>query len=125
MYYYNDKNNELYHYGVKGMRWGVRKHRDSASSQTRAQRKSEKRAYKQKLKADVRMNKKGMIAKTKDFDVTTGRTVKGSERYYNTMTGEEYSKEYMKKVNKKTAVSRLSKASIAIGAYVTARYLAH
>lgn len=125
MYYYNDKNNELYHYGVKGMRWGVRKHRDSASSQARAQRKSEKRAYKQKLKADVRMNKKGMIAKTKDFDVTTGRTVKGSERYYNTMTGEEYSKEYMKKVNKKTAVSRLSKASIAIGAYVTARYLSH
>ena len=125
MYYYNDKNNELYHYGVKGMRSGVRKHRDSASSRTRAQRKSEKQAYKQKLKADVRMNKKGMIAKTQDFDVTTGRTVKGSERYYNTMTGEEYSKAYIKKVNKKTAVSRLSKVGIATGAYVTARYLSH
>ncbi len=32
MYYYNDKNNELYHYGVKGMRWGVRKHRDSGGT---------------------------------------------------------------------------------------------
>ena len=102
-------NNELYHYGVKGTKWGVRRRRDSAVSQTRAQRKSEKQAYKQKLKADVRMNKKGMIVKTKDFDVTTGRAVKG--------------KEYIKKANKKTLVS-LNKVGITTGGYVTARYLA-
>lgn len=106
MYYYNDKNNELYHYGIKGMRWGVRKHRDSASSQTRAQRKSEKQAYKQKLKADVRMNKKGMI-------------VNDNGKYRNVLTGEEYGRKYIETINKETKVSRLKLGGIVVGAWMT------
>ena len=39
MYYHNDKNNELYHYGVKGMRWGVRRYQDSNGRYTTEGRK--------------------------------------------------------------------------------------
>jgi hypothetical protein len=39
MYYNNDKNNELYHYGVKGMKWGVRKYQDSSGRYTAEGRK--------------------------------------------------------------------------------------
>lgn len=39
MYYYNDKNNELCHYGVKGMKWGVRKYQDSSGRYTAEGRK--------------------------------------------------------------------------------------
>ena len=41
---------ELYHYGVKGMKWGVRRKRNNVSNSSREARKAEKKEFKRDLK---------------------------------------------------------------------------
>lgn len=61
-------NNELMHYGVKGMKWGVRK--EDYKSMSRAERKATKKNY-------YRYNPTGRIKKATDIGAVIGGTGAG------------------------------------------------
>ena len=65
MWEYNQ--NELYHYGIKGMRWGIRKKRKSSNSEVRKKASDD---YKTKEKAsNSKARKKVKVAEMTDSEI--------------------------------------------------------
>ena len=106
MWQYNHTD-ELYHYGVKGMKWGVRRAKDTVSNY-RAKRKAEEEAYRKKLSniSKNRYNNADVVARARyrnqslkgrvageGLKVATGAVVKeimlGNPKRYQNMSKEQ------------------------------------
>lgn len=75
---------ELYHYGVKGMKWGVRRYQNKDGSLTRLGRKHQQRAL-ESIRKDKEHNEDYKNRKSKDFDDATRR----NKGLYNPITTAE------------------------------------
>ena len=80
--------NELYHYGIKGMKWGVRRYRNEDGSLTPAGKKREKQLAEYKKKETARLDK---TYDTKKYD---NKVKKYQEKYAD--SGKE---RYLKKID--------------------------
>jgi hypothetical protein len=56
-----DKTNELYHYGVKGMKWGIRRYQNENGTLTSAGKKRAKQEYKEDNKTAYELGKTATI----------------------------------------------------------------
>lgn len=77
---------ELYHFGVKGMKWGVRKQRPKLTSDQR----SAARAEKKQFKKDVKDYRKGKYKDRSDLSFTAD-TVDNGDGTYSTSNARYYS----------------------------------
>lgn len=76
--------NELYHYGVKGMKWGIRRYQNADGSLTAEGRKRAKQEYKNDNKLAYELGKKATIyghAAAKSLKRTTKLENKLAKRY--------------------------------------------
>ena len=99
---------ELYHHGVKGMKWGVRRYVNSDGSLT-----TEGRTHYQK-KLDKYTKKKEVISRRKDRDIVERDRQMG--RWYFVGWGARKARKLSRKIYKRTmAIKRIDKAIAKIG----------
>ena len=99
---------ELYHYGIKGMKWGVRRYVNSDGSLT-----PEGRARYQK-KLDKYTKKKEVIGRRKERDIVERDRQMG--RWYFVGRGARNARKLSRKIYKRTmAIKRIDKAIAKIG----------
>ena len=99
---------ELYHHGVKGMKWGVRRYVNSDGSLT-----PEGHAHYQK-KLDKYTKKKEVISRRKDRDIIERDRQMG--RWYFVGWGARKARKLSRKIYKRTmAIKRIDKAIAKIG----------
>ena len=100
------KSQELYHYGVKGMKWGVRKADYNAMSR------DQRKAHKKQFKADVKDYKKnkGMLGDY-ELDKATGEM---RIKQFRNSKGEAVSKEYADAVMAKVRQERGRKVAAGV-----------
>ena len=99
---------ELYHHGVKGMKWGVRRYVNSDGSLT-----PEGRAHYQK-KLDKYTKKKEVISRRKERDIVERDRQMG--RWYFVGRGARNARKLSRKIYKRTmAIKRIDKAIAKIG----------
>ena len=124
---------ELYHWGVKGMRWGVRRYQNDDGTLTPAgekryakqQSKSEKRQF----KADVKEARKHGLKVDYELDTKTGEME--IKQYYNSKN-QKVGKDYvdrvfaeMHKSNARRSVAAMlgGTATISIGLSLVSKYI--
>lgn len=82
---------EIYHTGVKGMKWGVRKKRDITTSKYKTKAKLEKKANKLFNNKKKSKNIRGVLQKMDD-ELESSKTYKEAMKY-----GEKFKKDYSTK----------------------------
>ena len=85
--------NELYHHGVKGMKWGVRRYQNADGSLTDSGKKKE---YKKSLKTDKKIRR--------DLELKTYDSARFANAYYK--KSKSYSKKYEKAISKDPTKSK-------------------
>lgn len=103
--------NELYHHGVKGMRWGHRKTKYTAAQTAR-------------FKQDVKTAKKHGIQADYSIDTKTGKVTWGQKTINGRKVSDKYATAVLKKVQRDTTVKALATtAVVSVGATAVGRIL--
>lgn len=90
--------NELYHHGVKGMKWGVRRKRDPGVSNSKT---SEKSVTNKAIKRQQRLNNMRKAVAIANTAVAVAITVNSLMNTTSVATGKRISKQTLKKTGNK------------------------
>ena len=105
MDYIITRGGELYHYGVKGMKWGVRRYQNSDGSLTAAGKKRARQEYKADNKTAYELGKKATV-----YGHAAAKSMKRTIKYENKLD-KRFEKEHDRKFSK--ATKKLSKKWLA------------
>ena len=97
-FYFNPEPDELYHHGVKGMKWGVRRYQNADGSLTNAGRKKISKQYKKqsvKVTRDLQNQQSSMWVKS--YNKTADYMNGGGIDKFNKQQEKKYGKDYAKR----------------------------
>ena len=90
--------NELYHHGVKGMKWGVRRYHNADGSLTSAGRKKISKEYKKlSAKGDNEMQKQYQSMYLKSYNKAADKMNNGGIDRFNNEQRKKYGKDFAKR----------------------------